>query len=388
MADKEILFIKMGSFSQINNNVQKFLEREFKEHTISVFNVKPTDLSFIQLLVNVYYFTIEYGLDIIRGKRNAKDLLLWFLGTSYVSQQLSRRIIKRNKGKNYLFTIQTQSLFNGKLENIPHFVYTDHTTQTNLLYPDIDPKQFMKSTRFIKKAETKIYQDASMIFTFGSKITWSLLNHYKIPEEKVVTVFAGSNVETKNLDNAAKYYRKNILFVGVEWERKGGPVLLKIFEKVCAVHADASLTIVGCSPKVSLPNCQVIGKIPVEKVADYYNNASVFCMPTLREPFGIVFIEAMSYKLPIIANDIGSLPDIVENGYNGYLVNNNVEEYAAAILKLFANPADCRQMGENGYALTRSKFSWELVGKNIKNRIEPFLREEPKFRVSKTEVKS
>ena len=375
MHKKEILFIRMGSFSQINNNVQNFLEREFKEHSVTVFNVKQSDLNFIQLLINVYYFIIEYGFDLIRGKRNPKDLLLWFFSTSYASQQLTRKIRTINKGENYLFTIQTQSLFNGKLKNIPHFVYTDHTTQTNKLYPDIDPKQYMKSNRYIQKAETRIYQEASMIFTFGSKITWSLINHYKIPEKKVMTVFAGSNVADQSSDNPEKYYRKNILFVGVEWERKGGPVLLRIFEKVLSVHPDASLTIIGCSPNVSLPNCQVLGKIPVEKVADYYNNASVFCMPTLREPFGIVFIEAMSYKLPIVANNVGSLPDIVENGYNGYLVNNDVEQYTNAIIQLFADPEKCRQLGENGYALTRSKFSWEIVGRKIKEAVIPFLKE-------------
>lgn len=92
----------------------------------------------------------------------------------------------------------------------------------------------MKSDRF-KKAEIKIYEDATMIFTFGHLISWSLINQYEIPKIKVVTAFAGSNVLNASLSNSEKYLYKNILFVGVEWERKGGPILLKVFENILSI---------------------------------------------------------------------------------------------------------------------------------------------------------
>ncbi len=370
--------MKMGSFSQINNNVYKFLASEFPDNHIIIDDIKKHEIKFVYYIINLFYFLSEYGFGILSGKKNWKDSVTWFFATSYVSLQLSRRIRNKHKNKKYLFTFQTQSLFNGKLEGIPHFVYTDHTTQTNKLYPDINPLQYMKSERFIKKAEQKIYQDATMIFTFGSLISWSVINYYNIPESKVITAFAGSNVLIEGVTNIEKYAKKNILFVGVEWERKGGPILLKVFEKILAKHPDASLTIIGCSPKISLPNCNVVGKIPVEEVAQYYNNASVFCLPTLREPFGIVFIEAMKYRLPIIANNIGSLPDLVKNDYNGYLIDNNAEKYADIICKLFDEPEKSKSLGENGYNFAQSKLTWPLVGKNIKNYIDKFVSSELK----------
>jgi len=380
MENKEILFMKMGSFSQINNNVYKFLAAEYPDNNIIVYDIKKHEIKFVHYIINLYFFVTEYGLDILSKKKKWKDSITLFFATSYVSLQLSRLIQKKHKNKHYLFTFQTQSLFNGKLNDIPHFVYTDHTTQTNKLYPDIDPWQYMKSERFIKKAEKKIYEDATMIFTFGSLISWSLINHYKIPESKVVTVFAGSNVLIESENNIEKYAKKNILFVGVEWERKGGPILLQVFEKILAKHPDASLTIVGCSPQISLPNCNVVGKIPVEEVAQYYNSASVFCLPTLREPFGIVFIEAMKYRLPIIANNIGSLPDLVKNDYNGYLIDNNVEKYADAFCKLFDEPEKSKIMGENGYNFAKSKLTWPLVGENIKKYIDKHISSKLKQR--------
>ncbi len=90
----------------------------------------------------------------------------------------------------------------------------------------------------------------------------------------------------------------------------------------------------------------------------------------LREPFGIVFVEAMSYGLPIVANNIGSIPDLIENGFNGYLINNNITDYTNAICTLFDNPLQAKKMGENGLHLVKKKLQWELVGELITKIID------------------
>ena len=375
MVKRKILFLKSGSFSQINKNVYNFLVEEFPDCSVEVYDSKPTHIRFSYFIKNIYYFIIEYGADILLGKKAWKEAPMWFFATSYVSTVINRNIQKAHKNPDYLFTFQTQSLFNGKLNGIPHFVYTDHTTQTNKLYPGVNAKKFMRSKRFIQHVEAKIYQDATLLFTFGSLAKWSLINQYKIGPQKVITAFAGSNTPDPVSLNIQKYQCKNILFVGVEWERKGGPILVEVFKNLIKKYPDASLTIVGCNPDISLPNCKIVGKIPVEGVGEYYNHASVFCLLTLREPFGIVFIEAMKYRLPIIANNIGCLTDLVKDDYNGYLINNNIEDYTNAISMLLEDPDKCRQMGENGFNLVETKFSWRLVGKKIKKHIEPYLNE-------------
>lgn len=377
MSQKEILFIKFGSFSNINSNVLKILECEYPDHQIEVIDVweimKHRTRRY-HFIINIYFFLTEYGIDIISGQKKWRDSYQWFFATSYISILIGKEIKRLKKGKDYEFTFQTQSLFNGKIEKIPHFIYTDHTTKTNLLYPGINPKQYIRSKRFIEKCEVKIYRDATLIFTFGSLPTRSLITQYQIPKEKIVTIFSGSNATHHTQNNIEKYSSKNILFVGVEWERKGGPILLKAFENVLKRHPDASLTIVGCSPKnVTLPNCSIIGKVPVEEISKYYDSASIFCLPTLREPFGIVFIEAMNYSLPVIANNIGCIPDLVIPDYNGYLIDNNVNGYTEAICRLLDDPAKCREMGENGYKYSQLKFTWDIAGKKIKENIARFL---------------
>lgn len=375
----KILFIKTDSFSNINPAVFKILETNFPEceiDTVDAWKIIKKDTSAHHFLINIYFFIKEYGIEIISGHKKWKERGQWYFATSYISNLVSKKIRKLCKNKDYKFSFQTQSLFNGKIKNIPNYIYTDHTTQTNLYYPDIDASQYMRSKSFITKSEAKAYQEATVIFTFGSLVARSLSVQYHIPKEKTLVVYAGSNVKynTSAIPNPKKYLLKNILFVGVEWERKGGPILVEIFKKVLEKHPDASLTIVGCRPKnISLPNCDILGKIPVEQIYPYYNSASVFCLPTLREPFGIVLVEAMNYRLPVISNNIGSIPDLIQNGYNGYLINNNINEYTNAICRLFDNPSLCMEMGENGYCYAQSKFRWEIVGQSIKKGIDESL---------------
>jgi glycosyltransferase involved in cell wall biosynthesis len=368
-----ILFLKFGNFSYANDNILKRLKAEYPEHNIDiidVWNVLKYKISYYHYFINIYFFAKEYGKDLVSGQKHWKSSLVWFFATSYTSMQISHAIRKLSQGKEYKFTFQTQSIFNGKIDGVPHYVYTDHTTLTNLLYPNINPKQYMRSKRFIEKSEIKIYQDSKIIFTCGSLIAYSLINQYNIPKEKVVIAFAGSNVPNTDKPNASKYYSRNILFVGTVWERKGGPMLLSAFKNVLNKFPDATLTIVGCKPEnISCPNCTVIGSVPVGDIHKYYNAANVFCLPSLREPFGFAFIEAMNYRLPIIANNIGCIPDLVKNDYNGYLIDNDVNDYTNAICELFANPEKSKQMGENGYRYAQSRFTWELVGKTIKSNI-------------------
>jgi len=378
MANK-ILFIKWGSFSLINNSIYKILEDEFPEMIIDVIDVNDLwkkKIRFWHYLKNIPYFINEYGGDFLSGykKISTKNLYSWFRRTSYFGMLISKFIKDTAGEKKYKFTFQTQTMFNAKIEGVPHFIYTDHTTKANLLYPGINPREYIRSDKFIKKVEQAIYEDATVTFTCGSMVTNSLINQYGIPKEKAMTVHAGSNVPNWFIENDAKYASKNILFVGVDWERKGGPILLKAFEKVLKKHSDATLTIVGCNPdNLTLPNCKAVGKMKADKVAEYYNNAAIFCLPTLREPFGIVFIEAMHYKLPIVANNIGSIPDMVINDYNGYLIDNIVDDYANALCSLLGNPRKCKQLGENGYDYAQSKFKWDLVGKTIKTEIASHL---------------
>ena len=81
------------------------------------------------------------------------------------------------------------------------------------------------------------------------------------------------------------------------------------------------------------------GFVPDEEMAAHFNLADIFIMPSEKEGFGIVFIEAMFYGKPVIAGNIDGSVDALCNGELGILVDPvNIEEIAAAIKKILANP--------------------------------------------------
>jgi glycosyltransferase involved in cell wall biosynthesis len=210
----------------------------------------------------------------------------------------------------------------------------------------------------------------------SSNISKSIIEDYSCSPGKVACVCCGSNVQVKEneiFDNN-RFSRKNILFVGLDWHRKGGPVLAEAFKTVVATYPDATLTVVGCKPRLDLPNCSVLGKIDLPEVKKYFNKASVFCLPTTNEPFGVVFLEAMAHKLPVVATNIGAIPDFIHEGKNGHLVDpNNSLQLSDALIKLLGSEEKCRTYGEYGSRLFWDRYTWEKTGLKLHDNIVPYI---------------
>jgi len=223
-----------------------------------------------------------------------------------------------------------------------------------------------------------MYQNARLNFTMSSHVSRSLVDQYGCPRTRVVCVYTGSNVAPAEAGNTDldRFVQKNILFVGIDWERKGGPVLLEAFREVRRSHPTAKLTIVGCAPKIAMPGCRVVGRVQSVEVSKFYQTASVFCMPTTVEPFGIVFLEAFAHGLPIVATNIGAIPDFVEQGRSGYMVDcNDAAQLANRLNELLADPARCAAFGIRGQALVGNRYTWaattERLAFHIKRCIGP-----------------
>jgi glycosyltransferase involved in cell wall biosynthesis len=374
MSARKIAFITMvpnvtsgAAFS--SQSVANVLQKEFPDFEIQHIDViallkNRKDL----LLLNLFPLIEEYGQDILLKKKRARRC---FLVTSYMFKQIKKLLLDVVSPDEHLFSFQMQSLFDASQPNLPHFVYTDHTVLANLYYPDVDRREVLYSPKWIELERT-IYQNARVVFTRSTNITKSVVEQYGIPGEKVICVYAGSNVDVRDITSYNKDYRnKHILFVGSEWQRKGGDDLVEAFKAILHKHPDAHLTIVGSSPELDLPNCEVVGRVPLKEMKKYYEQASIFCLPTKLEPFGIAFLEAISYQLPVVSTHIGAVPDFVIHGKNGYLVQpGNVPELAQALLNLIDDPDKCSAFGRRGLELVKDRYSWEKVGSKMKEIIQ------------------
>lgn len=123
------------------------------------------------------------------------------------------------------FTLQTQSLFNAALPGVPNYVYTDHAALQRDV-ADWDGRGARTSDAWLT-AERAIYADAEHVF--GTLTRQILLECYGPPEDRVSVVGGGALPPVGVQTAPETYARRRILFVGVEWERKGGSELLAAF---------------------------------------------------------------------------------------------------------------------------------------------------------------
>lgn len=368
---KRIAFIKHGSFSHINASLSSSLQALFPQYKLDIIDVgEMLKSSLSSKILNKLAVYREFGLDILSGRKTYASCWNY---SQYLHRWIKSQLQERITPEEYIFSIQTQSLFDASVEKVPHFIFTDHTSLANLRYPDVDCR-FLEErypSNWLSR-EYQIYHNAAGVFTMGDFVRQSLVEDYGLPTEKAHCVGGGSNIAVPDYPNPNQYQTRNILFVGVEWERKGGPELVQAFTQVVLPkHPNARLTIVGCSPELNdIPNCDVVGRIPLEKLPFYYQNAAVFCLPSRREPFGVVFVEAMLNNLPVVATNIGAIPDMIIHGQNGYLVeHDDVAGIGHYLNDLIGTPNHGATLGASGRAYASENFTWHRVGQRIQEQV-------------------
>ncbi len=348
------------------------LTSQFSDCQLDIIDIRPLITQNWWILgVNAIQTVLLFARELLTGKKNFREA---FWRTPFMFKTVRKLLAKKLKGKNYWFTFQMQSLFDCSLPNTPHFVYTDHTHLANLSYPGFDPDSLYKNWVDLEK---QIYQKAAINFVRSTNIRKSLIEQYQQPPEKAICVYAGSNVEFNDFAAEGKTYEgQNVLFVGMDWERKGGPDLIEAFKLVQEKIPEASLTIIGASPKIRLPNCRVVGEVSPSELVDYYKSATVFCMPTRKDPFGIVYVEAMQAALPIVATNIGAIPDFIQNDWNGFLVEpGDILGIASGLIKLLKDESLCRLFGKRSLQLVRERYTRQAVGEKIHKYITEYLGE-------------
>jgi glycosyltransferase involved in cell wall biosynthesis len=219
--------------------------------------------------------------------------------------------------------------------------------------------------------ERRLYQNARCIFSASDYVTRSLVDDFGVDPECVLTVGEGCSLEaSKDLHNV--YDGKSILFVGYDFQRKGGEVLLEAFKRVTAVIPDAELVIagplsIGCPVP---PGVRFLGAVSRHQLSDLYARASLFVMPSLFEPFGLVFLEAMEHRLPCIGSDRCAMPEIIVDGETGAIVPaGDANTLADRIVYLLRHPQALARMGVQGRARVRQRFTWQAVARRMDERL-------------------
>ncbi len=328
---------------------------------------------------------IKYGLMLANFSKNREIWRQKFYLDIHYYNALTREIGKhldREKCENDCLQI-------GGIYDVPSLVDGKRKCYS---YHDGNLAQFFKSPFFpkglslkkIKRAleyERRVYSGLEKIFTMSSYLRQSFIDDFGIAPEKVACIGAGINMEEIPEENKHKDYgKKNILFIGIRFYRKGGAQLLSALKIVCEKHPGAMLHIIG--PKyLEIPDelkKSVVhhGFLSKRKTTDkirfdnILKESSIFVLPSIYEPFGIAPLEAMVNQIPCILTNDWAFKEMVTPGKNGELVDcGNVEELADKINGLLDHPDLLKTLGDFSRKLVLENYTWDLVVKRLINEL-------------------
>jgi len=199
-----------------------------------------------------------------------------------------------------------------------------------------------------------------------------------IPVNSIHVIPFGATVSIRPCEKKADKPVKDILYVGRLIERKGVTYLLDALPKI-AERADVHLHIVGDGDRADELKQQVQqmglsqqvsfhGVVSNEQLEQLYRDADVFVLPSIvdgrgdTEGLGIVLVEALAFRTPVVACDVGGISDVIRNGETGILVpEKDAEALAAAVLQLLDNPELALRLVNAGMAHAQSYFDWNRI---------------------------
>lgn len=231
---------------------------------------------------------------------------------------------------------------------------------------------------------------------------------FKVQPDRLHVIHNGIDLEEyRKTDSAAALTKYEIekpfvLFVGRITRQKGIVHLVRAIE-----YMDPGFQVVLCAgapdtPEIGREMKEAVEKVKAKRagviwidemvdkktVRELYSHASVFCCPSIYEPFGIINLEAMACETAVVATAVGGIKEVVVDGETGFLVpidqmdespfeprdpDRFARDLAARINQLMADPALCEKLGRAGRKRAEEKFGWPAIALQTKALYERLL---------------
>jgi glycosyltransferase involved in cell wall biosynthesis len=201
----------------------------------------------------------------------------------------------------------------------------------------------------------------------------SLVNDFGVEPGRIVVTPAGIDLERWKPDPPGRARDLPVLlFVGNDFERKGGSFLLDLFAS--RLKGKARLRIISNDPALQgriwpadVEHLSGLGHGDPQALVAAYRASDIFVFPTRKEHLGMVTTEACAAGLPLVATDVGGVREAVRTGVNGILVpyREGAEAWAAALLRLIDDPALRAKMGAESRRLAEREFGFDSFLRNM-----------------------
>ncbi len=203
-------------------------------------------------------------------------------------------------------------------------------------------------------------------------------------DKKIIVVPFGIDMDKYKPITELKERKENEIVIGtIKWLRKiyGVNYLIDAFYLLTKKYPNQKLKllIVGGGPRITeykslvkkyniVDLVEFTGSVPIAETVNYHNRIDIFVALSLRESFGVSALEAAACSVPVVVSNVGGLPEVVQNGKTGFIVEPmNPQVAADAISKLIDDAALREQMGKDAREFVKRKYDWN---KNVKDQIK------------------
>ena len=264
----------------------------------------------------------------------------------------------------------TLDLLPDRSDGLQHYLYCDHTwalARRHHIHATQYPERALDA---FEQAERQSLDGVAHVFTFGAYVRDNLISHYGLAPDRVTAVGSGMGA-IQPWHEAKNFAQPRLLFVAKHlFQAKGGVLLLEAFRIARKRRRDLALTIVG-DPRSRAFVPDVAGiefrdHLPWDELQRLYRDATLLVQPMLNDPWGQVYLEAMISRTPVMGLARNGLPELVDGGRHGFLVDRaDPESLAEAILSALSDPHRLESMAERAQAYVLATHSWDRVAERI-----------------------
>ncbi len=343
--------------------------------------IDTLDLSALHTGVLLRRNTLRH-LDVARTLREKKAVSK--LGVSRMNPLNSSLLRKHCSKDDYDVLLEFGGFLPSK-DLPPYYVYTDSSHDLSLDfyaeqghlpygYRAEDLEDVRRAAAFVRP----IYQNAQGVFCMSRWLARSMIETTGVPAERVHVVYAGANwhgVTAPSVGHARAVgdpQQIHLLLTGVTYIGKGVDLAVQAVERL---NESGSVRYVlhVCGLREDFPHGEDVvnhGFVDKTALSELLGSCDLFVLPSRFDCFGIAFVEAMAYGLPCVGRNICAMPEIIDRGSNGELIeSDDPQELASAIRKICEDPALYARYSES--ALQKAKrFTWENVARDMMRVIE------------------
>ena len=313
---------------------------------------------------------------------DAPDNEFWFADAC--GRAIDRRL---HEGQFDAVVSHAPRVFGALPGHVPVFAFSD-AVFPNLLnyYPGFDHVR-PRTLRESLETERRGIERCQRFFVSSEWARAAAIKAYPAAAGRVTVMPLGANLDHIAPELVASTVQRRLagpcrlLFLGVEWKRKGGDIAVEAARLLNDRGIPTDLMIVGCDPPAAaaaLPFVKPIGFLDKrndderKRLIDLLDGARFLIMPSRAEAYGIAAAEAYCRAVPAVATDTGGLGSLIHEGSTGFLLpyGDTGAGYANAIQRMVDDNAAYEAMCLAAYKAAREEFNWSVVGQRMKAEME------------------